>query len=171
MPVLAALLQFALGLPFLAHAGSDLRLALLFVSYGLVGFWLLANTARQSGQLCISGAIITTGWLANTVAIVANRGMPVSRSALATIGNHHPSVAQGNLFKHVLETPHTVLPWLGDVIPVPVPVLRNVISVGDVLMCIGAMLLLVRVDFSPGSLSWNASRSPRRVVLHVPRSP
>jgi hypothetical protein len=171
MPVLAALLQFALGLPFLAHVAADLRLAVVLASYGLIGFWLIANTVRQSAVVRVCGAIVSTGWLANTVAIVANRGMPVSRSALAAIGNRHPSVTQGNLFKHVLETPHTVLPWLGDVIPVAVPVLRNVISVGDVLMCIGAMLLLVRVDFSRGSFSWSASRSPRHVVLQVPRSP
>jgi hypothetical protein len=172
LPVLAAALQLAIGVPPLHHLSSDSRFAVVLVSYGVVGFWLVVNAIRQMPGLRFCAGLISLGWLANVVAIVANRGMPVSPSALARIGVRHSSVANGNLFKHVLETSHTVVPWLGDVIPIAVPVLKNVISVGDILVVLGAMLAVQHVEFPlrtfPRKIA-PASRS--EVVLRVPNSP
>jgi hypothetical protein len=73
--------------------------------------------------------------------MLPNHGMPVSAVALDRIGA--PSdvdVTDGSLFKHVGADGDTVLPWLGDVIPVAP--LGVVISAGDVVMALGGFLLL-----------------------------
>ncbi len=172
MPVLAAVLQLALGAPPLHHLAGASRFAVVLVSYVVIGIWLVANATSQMPGLRSCAALISIGWLANVTAIIANRGMPVSRWALASIGVRHPSVTNGNLYKHVLASPHTLLPWLGDVIPIGVPILRNVISVGDVLVVLGAMLAVQRVEFSPRTSLSKTVRVPSRpVALQVRNSP
>jgi Family of unknown function (DUF5317) len=140
MPVVAALCQVVLGLDGRGGTIDAGRFALLVASYALVGAWLIANAWYQAPPLRVPAALIAGGWALNVIPILANRGMPVSAAALARIGNHHPDLGHGNLGKHVLATSHTILPWLGDVVAVPVPLLRNVISVGDIVMVIGAVL-------------------------------
>lgn len=140
LPLVALLLQVVLGIGWLRHAVGGERFALVVVSYAIVGAWLIVNTTLQVPALRAPAGVIAAGWLLNTIPIVLNRGMPVSTSALTRIGMRLSSVSDGNLWKHVPAGPSTVLPWLGDVIPVPVPVFRNVVSLGDLVMMVGAML-------------------------------
>lgn len=149
MPVCAVLMQVALGVGALrALVGAD-RFGVVVASYVIVGAWLIANACSQARSLRLPAGLIAGGWLLNLIAIVSNRGMPVSAAALARLGVRRPNVRDGNLSKHVLATSHTVLPWLGDTIAVPVPLLRNVISVGDIVALVGVVLAVQLIGFTP----------------------
>ncbi len=99
----------------------------------------LLRNLRQPGL-----ALIALGAALNAVVILANGGyMPVSPDALAAIGRLEPSGTYANT---VLATSGTLLPWFGDIIPLPLPVpLRTVVSLGDLLIGAGATVFLVRV--------------------------
>lgn len=118
---------------------------LLAASVVLGALWLLLQRRHLASTLLRCGAFL------NFVVIAANGGMPVDSGALAVVGRRGVDVAQGFLYKHVAMTGHTRLAWLADWIPVPIQ--RNVVSVGDVLMAIAIGLW---VADSVGS--WRAAR-------------
>lgn len=83
--------------------------------------------------------VIGAGVLSNGVAIAVNGGhLPASRQALAAAGIHAPRGLDNSA---VLAHPH--LTFLGDVMASPswLP-LRNTVSVGDVLLLVGAAVLV-----------------------------
>lgn len=104
------------------------------VSYALAVGFLVIN--RRVPWLWLVGL----GGLCNLVAIGANAGvMPASPVALRAAGRaRHPGQFMNST---VLSHPHVA--WLGDNFSVPrnLP-LANVFSVGDVLLAVGALLLL-----------------------------
>ena len=107
----------------------------------LVGGWLGLNARRRAPVLAAAIGLLAVGWLLNVATMVPNGGMPVSSVALEKIGA--PSdvdVTDGALFKHVPADGDTVLPWLGDVLPVAP--LDAVVSVGDLVMAVGGSLLV-----------------------------
>ncbi|ADB34226.1 hypothetical protein Kfla_5211 [Kribbella flavida DSM 17836] len=83
-------------------------------------------------------ALLALGFAANALVVALNGAMPVSRTALARAGldsfSHSP--------RHEVSGPDTVLPWLGDVVPVALPWVGQAVSPGDVLIAAGAGLLL-----------------------------
>jgi hypothetical protein len=84
--------------------------------------------------------LVGLGGLSNLVAIGANAGvMPASAVALRAAGRaRHPGQFMNST---VLSHPH--LAWLGDNFSIPRTLpLANVFSVGDVLLAVGALLLL-----------------------------
>jgi Family of unknown function (DUF5317) len=90
--------------------------------------------------------IIAAGAGANALAITVNDGtLPASASALrqAGIDPHHGFQNSG-----VLAHPH--LTWLGDIMVSPswLP-LRNMLSVGDLVLLAGAIVLVLRVTHRP----------------------
>lgn len=91
-------------------------------------------------------AIIALGGGCNGLAITLNGGvMPASAWAMKAAG----VTLEGN-FDNSAPLAHPVLPWLGDVIPIPGPwPLGNVLSVGDLVLFAGALLLLHRVCRQP----------------------
>lgn len=94
----------------------------------------------------LSGALlIAVGSALNSLVIIANRAMPVSREAVLAIGRHPAELAGG---RHRLLVDSDVLPQLADVIPLPV--LRTVVSVGDVVLAAGLGLLVVAA-MAPGA--------------------
>lgn len=114
---------------------DQLRLPLLSLGFGLLAVTLWLNRS-QAGLL-----VAMTGVLANGVAIAVNGGwMPVYVPAIAVAGLS-PSDFSPTL--------HTALPEtlglefilrggpLGDILPLPVPILANVVSVGDLLLAAG----------------------------------
>ena len=105
-------------------------------TYVLLGAFLWANR-RLPGA-----ALIAAGALSNATAIVANGGvMPQSPLADRLAG-----LSEGGGFHNAGVLAHPALRWLGDVIPVPGPPhLANVLSVGDVLIFVGAAILLHRL--------------------------
>ena len=135
----------------------------LVASYLLVGGWIWANALVRDGPLRWALILVAEGWLLNVVVMAANGGMPVSGSALARIGHAGAVVSQGHLWKHVAVSPATRIPLLGDVIPVPVPLLRSVISVGDVAMLLG-LGVAAAVVVAQGQLSADPIRSTAKPV-------
>jgi len=84
--------------------------------------------------------LMATGLLLNVVVIGANRAMPVSATAVELAGvASSPTQAS---FEHELMSPSTVLPWLGDIIPLPR--LGEVLSLGDLLLVGGIAVLVYR---------------------------
>lgn len=110
-----------------------LHAAVHVATYVLIGIFLWANRR-------IAGAtVIGLGALANTVAIVANAGtMPASATAQRIAG-----LTEGAGFHNSGVIAHPHLFWLGDIIPVPGP-LPNVLSVGDLIIFTGMLVLLHR---------------------------
>lgn len=137
--VLAA--QVFLGYGRASWLTGDVKLAILLSSYGVLIVWLIVVAIKHPSWLRAAFGVIASGTLMNVVAIAPNRGIPVSRWAMEAAGATVPSgVANRFAVKHVFAGPDTVLNWLGDVIPVPP--LRDVISIGDVVIGLGVALVV-----------------------------
>jgi hypothetical protein len=102
-------------------------------TYGLAAWFVWANRALPGMVL------LAAGGASNVAAILANDGvMPTSAWAERAAGLE-PSAVFAN--SAVLDRPHLL--WLGDVLPLPLPFgLSNVLSVGDLLIYAGALVLL-----------------------------
>jgi hypothetical protein len=116
---------------------SWLAQALHLVSYGLALVFLVAN--RRIPGLWLIGA----GGMSNLIAIGANKGiMPASPVALAAAGR---AVSKKG-FQNSAALASAHLRFLGDIFSTPRNwPLANVFSVGDILLVLGAFLLLHRV--------------------------
>jgi hypothetical protein len=113
---------FAGGLALVASlSGLVLVAVVAFANRALPGAWLLG-----------------LGSLLNAVVTFVNAGMPVDPGALAASGKPVPSDGL-----HVLLGPETKFPFLADVLLVPV--VKNIYSVGDVLLAIGAFWMAFRI--------------------------
>lgn len=135
--VLALVLQGGLG----ALGTQSTRVGVLLASYVLVGAWLVANLAQGSHWHRAGLVCLTVGYALNLAAILPNGSMPVSIGALRRVGGSPEAMQHGpNLDKHVAFTDGAPLALLGDV--VPVEALRAVISVGDIAMVIGIVMVI-----------------------------
>ena len=154
--------QTALEVPGIRGWPSGLRFAIVVVTYLVVGWWVFENVRASSGGTRFGLGLVAVGWTLNLVAIIPNRGMPVSESALQRAGiGPSTSVTAGHLSKHVSLNHGTVLRALGDVIPLSW--FRSVISIGDVVMAVGIGLLVAAAmrasapgdspDATPGRLA------------------
>ena len=103
---------------------------LLFASQLLVLVWVLRN-AHLPGM-----ALVALGLVLNAAVIAANGAMPVSPEALTALGAEQGATPTG---KHTLLTEETRLPWLADILPLPP--LRSIISVGDIVLAAGLIPL------------------------------
>jgi len=101
---------------------------LLIASVATAVAWLLLQRRH------IASALLSVGAALNLVVIAVNGGMPVDDGALAAVGRRGTDVTNGFLYKHVALTAGTKLAFLADRIPIPVQ--RNVISIGDVVMAV-----------------------------------
>jgi hypothetical protein len=109
-------------------------------SYVMLGAVVWANRALP-GML-----VIAAGAGANALVIAVNDGtLPASAGALRAAGIR-PRIGFQN--SGVLAHPH--LAWLGDVMVTPswLP-LRNMLSVGDLVLLAGAAILVMRVTHAP----------------------
>jgi hypothetical protein len=104
---------------------------LLLASQLLVVVWVLANR-HLPGTI-----LVAIGLALNAAVIAANGAMPVDPAAIAALGIDGATVTGG---KHVLLDDATRLPWLADIWPLPP--LRSIISVGDVVLAAGLIPLL-----------------------------
>jgi hypothetical protein len=118
-----------------AVRGGDyaLHVSLHMTSYALVAWFLVANRRLIGMPLVAIGAAL------NVVVISANGGvMPASAAALRIAG-----IGTSAGFENSAAIAHPRLAFLGDVIPVPGPwPIGNVLSVGDLLIVTGALILL-----------------------------
>jgi hypothetical protein len=125
----------------------------------MVAFWLWAATypvliaIAWSNRRLPGMSVIALGLLLNALVVVLNQGMPVAEAAAIAAGlRERLSLPIGD-FAHVLATPGTWLPWLGDVVPLPGPSwARFVPSAGDLLLYVGVVTFLAGVK-APGGAS------------------
>lgn len=130
--------------------GTLLNAGLILTSYSLLVYGLVRNSHLQSLRLVLLGVIL------NMLVIAANGGrMPVDPRAAQASRVNIESVLAGAEAKHVVAGPETRLSFLGDVIPVPL--VRRVISVGDIAISLGLFLLIqdlmgrrLEIDLGPG---------------------
>jgi hypothetical protein len=145
-PRAVALILGAAGLQLLGgRAPEGARPAVVAVSLALACAWLLCQRRHAASVLLAVGAA------ANTAVIAANGGMPVDSSALASVGRANLDVSNGFLYKHIPLDIGTRLAFLADRIPIPLE--RNVISIGDAVMAAGIALWVA--DAVAG---WRAAR-------------
>lgn len=136
---------------------ESLRLPLLVAAYLILLTGLWANR-RQPGM-----AIALVGILSNAVVIAVNGGrMPIWEPSLAAAGltladvpsalhNLLPAGLDGSFLAHGGP--------FADVIPIPLPLVQNVASVGDVLISIGlGFFLFATVLRTPGQATEEADR-------------
>jgi hypothetical protein len=132
LPIVALALQVLITA--IAAGGSPAlhRLAQV-ASYLVLGAFLWLNRRLPGVR------VIGLGAAANALAIVANRGiMPASVRAERLSG-----LVMHDGFRNSMPLAHPRLLWLGDVIPWPGP-LPNVLSIGDVVIFAGTIVLLQR---------------------------
>lgn len=113
------------------HLEGNAGYGLLLASQLLVVGWTIANWWRP-GML-----LIFLGLALNATVMAANGAMPVAPEAIAAIGLEGAEVPPG---KHELLTEDTRLPFLADIWPLP-PI-RTIISVGDVVLAAGLIPLV-----------------------------
>jgi hypothetical protein len=107
--------------------GESGGVAVLLLSNFTVAAWLFVN--RSLPGLLLAGA----GMALNVLVIAVNGAMPVLPSSAETAGVAQSLDDAG--IKHERLDDDTVLPWLGDAIPVPP--FKEVLSVGDVVLALG----------------------------------
>jgi hypothetical protein len=124
------------GITTVVPGGSHLlHVALHLFSYVLAAWFLVANR-HVTGIL-----VVALGAGLNVLAISANGGvMPTSANAMRIAG-----LQPAHDFHNSALVAHPHLAFLGDVIPVPGPwPIGNVLSVGDLIIFAGALVILHR---------------------------
>lgn len=141
--VLQLLVDAAAGRGIIADAGL-VGSGLLVVSQALIVAWLVRNRRLPGIWLVAAGLTL------NVVVMTANGAMPVHPAAMDALGLGPLEVPLG---KHTLLTDATWFPWLADVIPLPP--LRTIISVGDVVVAIGL------IPMTHALMTWPRSEDAR----------
>jgi len=147
LPLLFAAVLLRFGTEFALGRGVELvdqfRLPLFATAYGLLLIGLWANRSHPGLGLAFVGI------LGNAIAIVANGGrMPVWEPALIAAGFDRAEVGPvfHTLFSNGLTADFLVHAGpLGDVLPVPVPFIQNVASIGDLFLTIGLGFFLFAI--------------------------
>lgn len=131
--------------------GEPWTYVLLLASQLLVLLWVGLNWWRPGM------ALVFIGFAMNATVIAANGAMPVDPDAMAALGLGELTVPPG---KHTLMTGSTRLPLLADIIPLPI--LRTVVSWGDVVIAAGLIPLVHHLmAFRPAAERRGGRRSPR----------
>jgi hypothetical protein len=106
--------------------------------------------------------VILVGLVLNLVPIALNQGMPVSGQAVREVGGSVEDVPTERGGKHHLATNQDRVRFLGDVVPIRAP-FREVVSVGDLVMWLGAAVFLAGVMLAvPERTARGADRAARR---------
>ncbi|HWH32235.1 MAG TPA: DUF5317 domain-containing protein [Egibacteraceae bacterium] len=139
---IAFLLQFLL--PFLDESTRrTLRVPILAVAFVLAMWWIVGTWPVLTRWLRAGLVLVVVGWAMNFTVIALNNGMPVSAETLDRVGLPSDNIESGDLNKHVTLDDDTLLPWLGDMIPLPLAgPLRKAISLGDVVMLLGLLVFI-----------------------------
>lgn len=143
--VLGVALALRLGAVLLGQQpiGEDLPVAAAFVVAYLLLFLFLGANWRVPGM-----QVAAVGIGLNTLAVILNSGrMPVWAVAYHAAGFPPEAIAHDPF--HFLVTSGTVADFVshggifGDVVPLPIPLIRDVISIGDILLSLGIFWAIV----------------------------
>jgi MFS transporter, DHA3 family, macrolide efflux protein len=143
--LLIAALALRLGAGLIRETGAigDIPVGWAYIAaYGLIFAWLWNNWRVPGLQ------IAAVGIGANMAAVLVNAGrMPIWPAAFSAAGFTEGTIANDPF--HFLLRAETVASFvasgglLGDVIPLPIPVIRDVVSIGDVLLALGIFWAIV----------------------------
>ncbi len=141
--VVALALRVGAGLSRELGFAEGIPLGWAFIAaYGLIFVWLWQNWRVPGLQ------VAAVGIGANMLAVLLNGGqMPIWAAAYAAAG-FTPAVIANDPF-HFLLTSDSIAEFVGsgglfgDVIPLPIPVIRDVVSIGDVILAIGIFWAIV----------------------------
>ena len=100
--------------------------------------WFCARNLRVPGVALVSGGLV-----ANAAVVTLNGAMPVSIVAAYHARVPIGSISAGTDARHEIAGVGTRWPWLGDVVPFPLPLQPEVLSPGDVLVAAGLAELVV----------------------------
>lgn len=125
-------MQWATGLlpdrPWSEAAG----VAMILTSYLPLLVVVIVNRNRPGMWLAGLGVLM------NFTVIALNGGMPVlSEAAAVAAGDASAQLDLAGNYKHVVLDDATLLPFLGDVIPVRIFAIGQVVSLGDVFLAVG----------------------------------
>jgi MFS family permease len=145
-----------------------LRLPLFALAYGM----LLAGLWRNRAHPGMSIAFV--GIASNAIAIAVNGGrMPIWEPSLLVAGFEREDVR--SVFHFVLDPDLTTDFFLragplGDIIPIPIPFVQNVASVGDLILSVGlAFFLFATVVRSPQELDEDEAAAVRQRLEAINR--
>lgn len=140
--VVATMLTYRTGDEVLIRTAVRVMNILLYVVLLAAIFW---NRHIREMKLLGLGAFL------NFIALSANGGvMPVSRWAAETAGMLE-FLERMKGVRHVVTEGGSRLWPLTDIIPVPIPILTTVLSVGDIILALGLFLLIQRYMCLPVS--------------------
>ena len=145
VPLVFAGVVLQLGSTLAERTGSHwLPLMLVLTSFAFVFAFAALNFSLPGMTLIAAGA------LCNLLVISANGGMPVSLTAIDKAGLDNPFAGPGAISTkgahHALRA-GTHLRFLADVIPIRVT--ANVVSVGDIVIWAGLLLLVAQLMVGP----------------------
>ena len=151
LPLLGIALALRLGGLLLHPDTAQVPVGWVFVvAYVFIFAWLWRNWTLPGLQ------IASVGIAANTLAVVLNGGqMPVWGGAFSAAG-FAPDAIAGDSFHHLLLS-DSLADFVargglfGDVIPIPLPVMRDVVSIGDILLALGIFWAIVYSMTRPGA--------------------
>jgi hypothetical protein len=125
----------------LSNAGGSVGSVARVLGPVVAAACLLALLSRNRS---IEGVpLLATGLLLNALVIAVNGAMPVSSYAESRAGLSDESLLRADGGTHEVADSDTRLRALGDVVPVPLPVHPETVSVGDLLIVSGVGLLIV----------------------------
>ena len=156
-------LRLLVGLSRETGIGAEIPAGWAYLAaYGLIFAWLWGNWRVPGLQ------IASVGIGANMLAVLLNQGqMPIWSAAYFSAGFTEAEIV-GDPFHFLLRT-DTVAGFVasgglfGDVIPLPIPYIRDVISIGDVLLALGIFWAIV--------YSMTRADAPSRGALAIGSSP
>jgi hypothetical protein len=192
VPFVAPILLVAILVSYLrggrlAHLGdAPLRgaallfigIALQVVTVGLARGGVLPDTAHESYLLVLASQLVVIAWALlnwhltgmllvvlglglNATVMAVNGAMPVDPEALRLVGLGASQLPSG---KHALLTSATTLPLLADVWPLPR--LRTIVSLGDVVLCAG-LIPLTHSLMSSRPPALRRGRSPSEAIVQT----
>ncbi len=124
----------------------------------LQGVAVVCAAAFLVGNLHAPGIpLVAAGLLLNVLVVAANGAMPVSVEAARQAGVAPGDLGLGRDPSRELLDDASRLPWLADVIAVPLPVHPEVVSAGDVLVAAGVLLLVLSLVRRPAGASGRAA--------------
>nr|WP_239565493.1 DUF5317 domain-containing protein [Brevibacillus fulvus] len=148
IPKFYRLYLLAISIILQVCAGIWHEIAGIFISLSYLFILLFFFFNKQHEDI----RIFLLGWFLNALAIWSNKGrMPIDLEQAKKLPYDLEPVINGTNFKHSVLTEATNLPFLTDIIYMPV-IIPRVISIGDLFIMLGAFLLIQRLMNKPISL-------------------